>query len=43
MNNSVNLSCINETNPIIYVQPASQREDDDNFNWDDVKLTWKMV
>ena len=43
MNNSVNISCINETNTMIFVQPANKREDDDDFNWDDVQLTWKVV
>ncbi len=43
MNNSVNISCINETNTMIFVQPANKREDDDDFNWDDVQLTWKVA
>ena len=34
MNNSVNVSWINETNTQIYVQPADKRQDDDYFDWD---------
>ena len=36
MNNSINISCINETNMKIYVNPANRRSDDDDFNWDQV-------
>ena len=43
MNNSINISCINDTNTRIFVLPGNNREDDDDFNWDDVQLTWNLV
>ena len=43
MNISTNISCINKTNTMIYVLPANNREDDDDFNWNDTHLTWKVV
>ncbi len=43
MNNSTNISCINETNTRIFVLPANKRQDYDDFNWDDVSLTWSLV
>ena len=37
MNNSINISCINETNTRIFVLTGNSREDDDDdFNWDHV-------
>ncbi len=43
MNNQINISCINETNTWIFVMPANKREDDDDFNWEDVQLKWTLV
>ena len=34
MNNSINISNINESNTNIFVLPANNRQDDDDFNWD---------
>ena len=36
MNNSINISSINETNTRISVLPANKRQDNDDFKWDDV-------
>ena len=43
MNKSINTSLINDTNTWIFVMPANNREDFDDFNIDDVSLTWKIV
>ena len=43
MNNSINTSLINDSNTWIFVMPADLREDYDDFNIDDVSLTWKIV
>jgi hypothetical protein len=43
MNNSINTSLINDSNTWIFVMPADHREDFDDFNIDDVSLTWKIV
>ena len=43
MNNSINTSWINETNTNIFVQPAQYRDQDNDFNIDDIDLTWEVV
>ena len=43
MNNSINISLINDTNTWIFVMPANNREDFYDFNINDVSLTWKIV
>ena len=43
MENSINISRINETNTWIFVMPALKRQDFDDFSWDDVQLTWKIA
>ena len=36
MNNLVNISLINDTNTWIFVLPANNRQDSDDFNIDDI-------
>ena len=43
MNASINTSCINETNTYIFILPALNRDQDNDFNKDDISLTWKVV
>ncbi len=43
MNNSINTSLINNSNTWIFVMPVDHREDFDDFNIDDISLTWKIV
>ena len=43
MNTSINTSLINDTNTWIFVMPADHREDFDDFNIDEISLTWKIV
>lgn len=43
MNASINTSCINETNTWIFVLPADNRQDNDDFNSDDIQLTWNIT
>lgn len=43
MNNSINISCINDTNTNIFVLPANRRDDDDDFDWNQIKLTWNVT
>jgi len=43
MNSSVNLSCVNQTNTWIFVLPANQRDDFDDFKKEDIELTWHAV
>jgi len=43
MNNSINISCINETNTRIFALPANKRQDYDDFSWDDISLIWSLV
>ncbi len=42
INNSINISCINDTYILIYVQPANNIQDDDDFDWNTVQLTWNL-
>ena len=42
MNNSKNLSCINESNTWIFVLPAQGRQNNDDFDEKQVSLTWKV-
>lgn len=43
MNNSINISSINETNTWIFVQPALGRQYDDDFKKSTVSLTWEVA
>ncbi len=43
MINSINITNINETNTQIYVKPALERQEDLDFNYDDISLTWNLT
>ena len=36
MNNSINISCINDTNTWIFIMPANSRQDNDDFDYADI-------
>ena len=43
MNNSINTSWINQTNTKIFVLPALNRDKDNDFNKEDIVLTWYVA
>ena len=43
MNSSINTSWINETNTNIFVLPALNRDMDNDYNKDDIVLTWEVL
>ena len=42
MDTNINISWINNTNTLVYVQPLDGREHDDDFNSSKLNLTWKV-
>lgn len=43
MNSLINISFINQSNTYIFVLPANNRQDLDDFKYEDVSLTWQTV
>ena len=43
MNSSINISQINSTNTIIYIQPIDGRESDIGFNISKLNFTWNVT
>ena len=42
MNSSINISLINSSNTIIYLEPKDGRQNDIGFNHSKLKFTWKV-
>ena len=43
MNTNLNISWINKSNTVIYIQPQDKREYDDGFIWSSLNLTWNVT
>jgi hypothetical protein len=42
MNSSINISLINNSNTLMYIQPMDGRENDIGFNLSKLNFTWKL-
>ncbi len=43
MKSSINTSWINDSNTNIFILPALYRDQENDFNKDDIGLTWQVV
>ncbi len=43
MNNSINISCINDTNTWVFIMPANRRQDDDDFDLNSIQFEWNVT